>query len=42
MKSFRDALLVEQGKGRQSTELQWNTQYFTEVECVVDVCVYYA
>ena len=40
MKSFRDDfLLLEQGKSRQSTELQWNTLYFMGVVCVVDVCI---
>lgn len=41
IKSFRDDLLVEQGKGRQSTELQWNTLYFMGVVCVADACIYY-
>ena len=44
MKSFRDDLLVEQGKCRQSgTEVQWNTLYFmgAGVVRVVDVCIHY-
>jgi hypothetical protein len=39
--SFRDYLLVEQGKGRQRTDLQWNTIYFLALVCVVDAGIYF-
>jgi hypothetical protein len=38
--SFRDNLLVQQGQGRQRTELYWNSTYFMIVVCIIDAGIY--
>jgi hypothetical protein len=40
LKSFRDDLLVQQGQGRQRTELYWNSTYFMIVVCIIDAGIY--
>lgn len=39
--SFRDYILVEQGRGRQRTDLQRNTMYFLALVCIIDAGIYF-
>jgi hypothetical protein len=41
VKSFREDLWCDQGRGRQRNELYWNTTYFMGVVCVIDVGIYF-